>query len=152
VKYRSDFVTNSSSCSYCVLGVTVEHIERVRGQPIKKIIYETIVKEWLEDGSLKDLCEDNDLNYDKYKNKSIPELIEVFEDELSDTWYDYEHSFDISYFDDMDEGHVGWAIESMKDDETLREFKYRVARAINARWRTGFTSKDLVLYHAEGYC
>jgi hypothetical protein len=102
MKIKVDFVTNSSSSSFVVMGVNVNKDD----VPKEKII-EALEKHGLEV---------NDDNMDEGVDCVIEDLIKGS---------DLDYSFG-SCWDDEDHVMVGIHYTSMKDDETLADFKLRV--------------------------
>ena len=100
MKVKLDFVTNSSSVSFVVIG---SHIE-----------LNDIPKEYL-----KNIAEKHNFPVEK----ALDEPYELLEYITSGS--DLEHSFGSEY-NDQDTVMVGISYSYMKDDETLEQFKMRV--------------------------
>ena len=152
MKAREDFVTNSSSCSYVVMGISVEKLQALAGVDIRQHLGQMTLREWIQDGTLRELCIQNGQSYQKALQMDEDERYEDFIDELDDALYDSDLYNDVSYFDDIEDGHVGWGPWSMTDDETLGQFKERVARWIRDSYEIPVDSKDLDFHGASGWC
>lgn len=109
MKVKLGFVTNSSSTSYCMWCVyqTVDSFP----EKLKKLVYNEYItlydnKKLLYDEFLIDL-EDHPSRY-------RGAIINVF------------HKFGLGYAIEFDECYIGEHLESMEEDDTLREFKNKI--------------------------
>jgi len=103
MKIKTDFVTNSSSSSFVVMGATIEP-----SQIPEEILQKVIEKE-------EGLTTENLLDY-------MHEYAELFTKKSG-----LEYSFGYDYDGEMQ---VGMCYTKMDDDETLREFKMRTKQLI----------------------
>jgi len=104
MKIKLDFITNSSSVSFVVIGHSIN----------MKEIHQPILQKMADDEGIefKDLMDDRDWVMDKITKDS-----------------DLEYSFGSEY-DDQESVMIGVDYYKMKDEETLLEFKRRVRRQI----------------------
>lgn len=132
MKIRTGFVTNSSSTSYCVVGLAFENSEEIlsllkkNGMPsrINEEDWDKIEKafEWSAAEGLAQLA------------RELNVRIDVWGDEYCQ--------------------HIGLDIERMKDDETLGQFKQKAAEALHALGLVNKLSelvKRQITLHIDGY-
>jgi len=112
MKVRQGFVTNSSSTSFCIVGTHIEGLrEAIENDPER---LNKLLKVYNEKTGRTDDAESflDDISYN---------LEEVFPDLAVTHGPSYEGGL-----------YVGFAIDSMKDEETMGDFKQRALKAIQA--------------------
>lgn len=129
MKIKCDFVTNSSSTSFCAWGVRADSID-AESDKFKKTVY----------------------SYLKEKNKTNKTLEEYLES--GDVWDDFVdyilEDFCIVYAPGIDGEFIGLSPVLMKDDETLLEFKSRFVNILNI-FGIGIDVNDVEFLNEEVY-
>lgn len=105
MKLKSDFVTNSSSVSFCIYGLLFDEL------PIK------VIKYYYEYYKVKHPDKYSNMKYEEFKNN-----FDVWEIENEDLEL-YQHPY-------RDEYYIGKNLSSMKLDQTLREFENEVEKIL----------------------
>ena len=103
MKIRTDYVSNSSSSSFMVVGHAFGNAELVRIAEYNKLFSE------YQDSS------------DEYNEWSIGAIVEALEDKFNDL--DFKYGLD-NYYDEVC---VGMTYDKMKDSETKKKFEKRIA-------------------------
>jgi len=105
MKIKSDFVTNSSSTSYCMWCIyqTVDKFP----EKLKKLIYNEYVTYYDKNISYENFLEGLSEHPSQFRNAIIHIL----------------HESGLGYAIEFDECYIGEHLENMNDDQTLREFK-----------------------------
>ena len=122
MKIKSDFITNSSSSSFVVLGTTIN---------INDLI-EDYLEKTVKAHNRKDLGIDGNDDINAIKAE-FDEYVDIF---IKGTDLTYSRG---SGYDDDDEFMVGICYTKMKDDETLADFKTRVRKEIFMAFKIGVT-------------
>ena len=103
MKIRTDYVSNSSSSSFMVVGHAFDNDELVKIAEYNKLFSE------YQDSS------------DEYSDWSIGSIVEALEEKFKDL--DFNYGLD-SYYDEVC---IGMTYEQMKDSETRKEFENRIS-------------------------
>lgn len=103
MKIRTDYVSNSSSSSFMVVGHAFDNDELVKIAEYNKLFSE------YQDSS------------DEYSDWSIGSIVEALEEKFKDL--DFNYGLD-NYYDEVC---VGMTYEQMKDSETRKEFENRIS-------------------------
>lgn len=103
MKIRTDYVSNSSSSSFMVVGHAFDNDELVKIAEYNKLFSE------YQDSS------------DEYNEWSIGAIVEALEDKFNDL--DFKYGLD-NYYDEVC---VGMTYDKMKDSETRKEFEKKIA-------------------------
>jgi hypothetical protein len=119
MKIRNGFVSNSSSSSFCLVGVSREF------EDIDNLINdnETLLKEEFQVEELD--FDDSKYEYFEFLENRVKNSVESQVDWECEAFY------------------CGTDIDKMQDHETLLEFKTRVCADINAKYGTTYTVKDM---------
>lgn len=116
MKIKQDFVTNSSSTSFCAWGIVLNNDFNQLPYKVKKIIYE----EYVEDGKKYDY---KFVTFEEFnKNPSLYEWMEYL------TYLFEENGLECSHGPEGCELMVGKHPDKMPDDMTLREFKNNIQK------------------------
>jgi len=127
MKVKLGFVTNSSSCAYCLWGVVITR---------DNITEEMKQKAW----------EEYDRGYNSTRSKPITR--EYFMEDYDCFNYIMEKLEDVLEIIYTDDGEkiVGMSPDKMKDNETLKDFKIRIVDEIN---KTGLIPKKDCVFWAD---
>ncbi len=132
MKIKLGFVTNSSSCAYCLWGVEIS--EEDITDEIKRLLWEEFYSEektptWRKPKTYEEYVEKDDY---------LGDVLEYFEDKINVTT--------------TDDGEIfGLEPDSMEDNEKLIEFKQRIVDRLN-KLGFKFSADDVDFYNGIREC
>lgn len=114
MKIKRDFITNSSSTSFCCWGIEIEDYEFRENEKFLKKLYDNYVK------VCKKLVIRIAYSYEEFKELKTWEIMENL------------GSMILNYDEDGEYVRIGGKCSNMDDKETLGEYKEKICRELNS--------------------
>lgn len=134
MKIKADFITNSSSSSFCCWGINLRKKEIKENEKFLKIMYQECQNYMgQEEESNLPLY----LDFEEFKNQPFYNIFGWFPDDDLLSWCDRDNTIII-----------GGTFEGMPDDITLREYKQKIIDQLNFY---GFDTKEIKYIEVAWY-